>query len=85
MRVGKTITKGVGRRRAVPWVLLGLWVAALALVGPFAGKLGQVQHDRATDYLPMRQPARPRWPGYRTRCPGARAPRWCSCITGTAG
>ena len=52
MRVGKTITKGVGRRRAVPWVLLGLWVAALALVGPFAGKLGQVQHDRATDYLP---------------------------------
>ncbi|MET9118767.1 MMPL family transporter [Streptomyces longwoodensis] len=52
MTVGKTPTKGVGRRRAVPWALLGLWVAVLALVGPFAAKLADVQHDRATDYLP---------------------------------
>ncbi|GGN55814.1 membrane protein [Streptomyces albiflavescens] len=40
------------RRRAVPWVLLGLWVAVLAVVGPFASKLADVQHDRAVDYLP---------------------------------
>ncbi|MEU5250106.1 hypothetical protein AB0G81_39910, partial [Streptomyces asoensis] len=52
MTVGKTTTKGVGRRRAVPWALLGLWVAVLVLVGPFAAKLADVQHDRATDYLP---------------------------------
>ncbi|WRY87030.1 MMPL family transporter [Streptomyces longwoodensis] len=52
MTVGKTPTKGVGRRRAVPWALLGLWVAVLALAGPFAAKLADVQHDRATDYLP---------------------------------
>ncbi|MGW4195227.1 MMPL family transporter [Streptomyces sp. NPDC005004] len=52
MTVGKTTTTGAGRRRAVPWALLGLWVAVLALVGPFAAKLAGVQHDRATDYLP---------------------------------
>lgn len=40
------------RPRAVPWVLLGLWVAVLALASPFAGKLGDVQRDRAVDYLP---------------------------------
>ncbi|MBV1949380.1 MMPL family transporter [Streptomyces sp. BV129] len=52
MTVGKTATRGVGRRRAVPWVLLGLWVAVFVLVGPFAAKLAGVQHDRAIDYLP---------------------------------
>ncbi|WP_180289155.1 MULTISPECIES: MMPL family transporter [Streptomyces] len=41
-----------GRRRAVPWLVLGLWVAVLAAVGPFAAKLADVQHDRVTDYLP---------------------------------
>lgn len=46
----KTTTRT--RRRAVPWVLLGLWVAVLAAVGPFAAKLADVQHDRAVDYLP---------------------------------
>ncbi|MEU8978781.1 MMPL family transporter [Streptomyces sp. NPDC048309] len=42
------------RRRgaAVPWALLALWVALLAVVGPFAAKLADVQHDRAVDYLP---------------------------------
>jgi len=40
------------RRTAVPWLLLGLWVAVLAVVGPFASKLADVQHDRAVDYLP---------------------------------
>ncbi|WAU79754.1 MMPL family transporter [Streptomyces sp. Qhu-G9] len=49
---GKTTTTRAGRRRAVPWALLGLWVAVLALVGPFAAKLADVQHDRVTDYLP---------------------------------
>ncbi|MET8470824.1 MMPL family transporter [Streptomyces sp. NPDC004856] len=40
------------RRIAVPWGVLALWIAVLALAGPFAGKLGDVQHDRAVDYLP---------------------------------
>ncbi|WP_206440549.1 MMPL family transporter [Streptomyces scabichelini] len=46
----KTTTRT--RRRAVPWVLLGLWVAVLALTSPFASKLSDAQHDRAVDYLP---------------------------------
>ncbi|SNX58320.1 RND superfamily putative drug exporter [Streptomyces sp. TLI_55] len=40
------------RRRAVPWVMLGLWIAVLAIASPFASKLADVQHDRAVDYLP---------------------------------
>ncbi|MFA3841799.1 MMPL family transporter [Streptomyces aureus] len=40
------------RRAAVPWMLLGLWIVVLAIAGPFAGKLSDVQHDRAVDYLP---------------------------------
>ncbi|WP_405737421.1 MMPL family transporter [Streptomyces sp. NBC_00028] len=40
------------RRRAVPWVLLGLWIAVLAFASPFAAKLADVQRDRAVDYLP---------------------------------
>jgi RND superfamily putative drug exporter len=36
----------------VPWVLLGLWVAVLALTLPFASKLSDVQQDRAVDNLP---------------------------------
>ncbi|WP_306187074.1 MMPL family transporter [Streptomyces sp. MK5] len=40
------------RRRAIPWLLLALWVGVLAAVAPFASKLGDVQHDRVTDYLP---------------------------------
>ncbi|MEU9652664.1 MMPL family transporter [Streptomyces sp. NPDC048110] len=45
-------TTGAGRRRAVPWLVLGLWIAALAIASPFAAKLGDVQRDRAVDYLP---------------------------------
>ncbi|MFG2787351.1 MMPL family transporter [Streptomyces sp. NPDC048419] len=41
-----------GGRRAVPWVVLGLWLATLVLVGPFAGKFGEVQQNRSVDYLP---------------------------------
>ncbi|MFR0352496.1 MMPL family transporter [Streptomyces sediminimaris] len=41
-----------GGRRAVPWVVLGLWLAALVLAGPFAGKFGDVQQNRSVDYLP---------------------------------
>ncbi|MFF9043010.1 MMPL family transporter [Streptomyces parvulus] len=41
-----------GRRRAVPWLVLGLWIAVLAVASPFASKLGDVQRDRAVDYLP---------------------------------
>ncbi|MEU6824872.1 MMPL family transporter [Streptomyces atriruber] len=40
------------RRRAVPWVFLGLWIVVLALASPFAAKLADVQKDRAVDYLP---------------------------------
>ncbi|MET7514880.1 MMPL family transporter [Streptomyces sp. NPDC005480] len=40
------------RRAVVPWTLLGLWIVVLAIAGPFAGKLSDVQHDRAVDYLP---------------------------------
>ncbi|OPG08565.1 hypothetical protein B1R27_09035 [Streptomyces sp. GKU 895] len=36
----------------MPWVLLGLWIAVLAIASPFASKLADVQHDRAVDYLP---------------------------------
>lgn len=50
--MGAASTPKRRRPRAVPWVLLGLWVAVLALAGPFAGKLGDVQRDRAVDYLP---------------------------------
>ncbi|MET7615706.1 MMPL family transporter [Streptomyces sp. NPDC005408] len=40
------------RRRAVPWAVLALWIAVIALAGPFAGKLGDVQRDNVVDYLP---------------------------------
>ncbi|MFE3030548.1 MMPL family transporter [Streptomyces canus] len=40
------------RRRAVPWLVLGLWVVLLVVVSPFASKLADVQRDRAVDYLP---------------------------------
>ncbi|MER5300070.1 MMPL family transporter [Streptomyces lasiicapitis] len=50
--MGAASTTKRRRPRAVPWALLGLWVAVLALAGPFAGKLGDVQRDRAVDYLP---------------------------------
>jgi RND superfamily putative drug exporter len=36
----------------VPWAVLALWIGLLAVVGPFAAKLSDVQHDRAVDYLP---------------------------------
>jgi len=40
------------RRRAIPWVVLALWVGVLALASPFASKLSGVQHNGVTDYLP---------------------------------
>ncbi|MEV8591506.1 MMPL family transporter [Streptomyces sp. NPDC052012] len=40
------------RRRAVPWVVVGLWLAALVVLGPLAGKFSDVQQNRAVDYLP---------------------------------
>lgn len=39
-------------RQAVPWVVVAFWVALMAVVGPFAGSLADVQRDRAVDYLP---------------------------------
>ncbi|MFF9210413.1 MULTISPECIES: MMPL family transporter [unclassified Streptomyces] len=49
--MGAAQTTGA-RRRAIPWLLLALWVAILAIASPFASKLSGVQHDRVTDYLP---------------------------------
>ncbi|MGV4987676.1 MMPL family transporter [Streptomyces sp. NRAIS4] len=40
------------RTRGLPWLVVGLWAVLLAVAGPFAAKLGDVQHNRATDYLP---------------------------------
>ncbi|MFJ3302215.1 MMPL family transporter [Streptomyces sp. NPDC086549] len=40
------------RRRAIPWLLLALWIGVLAVVSPFASKLADVQRNRVTDYLP---------------------------------
>ncbi|MFG3003689.1 MMPL family transporter [Streptomyces calvus] len=45
-------TTRIRRRRAVPWVVVGLWLAALVFVGPLAGSFGEVQQNRAVDYLP---------------------------------
>ncbi|MCX5334209.1 MMPL family transporter [Streptomyces sp. NBC_00140] len=45
-------TTTIRGRRAVPWLVLGLWIAVLALTSPFASKLSDVQRDRAVDYLP---------------------------------
>ncbi|CAL9454099.1 Apo-petrobactin exporter [Streptomyces sp. enrichment culture] len=50
--MGAAGTRSSGRRRAVPWLVLGLWIAVLALASPFASKLSDVQRDRAVDYLP---------------------------------
>ncbi|WLW55104.1 MMPL family transporter [Streptomyces sp. YU58] len=36
----------------MPWLVLGLWIAVLAIASPFASKLSDVQRDRAVDYLP---------------------------------
>ncbi|GIG92085.1 MMPL family transporter [Plantactinospora endophytica] len=43
-----------GRRggRFVPWAVIGLWVAALVAMMPFAMELESVQSDRPVDYLP---------------------------------
>lgn len=43
---------GTRKRRPVPWAVLAFWIAVLALAGPFAGKLGDVQRDNVVDYLP---------------------------------
>ncbi|WP_320784014.1 MMPL family transporter [Streptomyces sp. CRN 30] len=44
--------RGGKRRKALPWAVLGLWIVLLACVAPFATKLGDVQVNRAVDYLP---------------------------------
>ncbi|WP_018383747.1 MMPL family transporter [Wenjunlia vitaminophila] len=40
------------RGRFVPWVLLAVWLVVLVLASPLAGKLADVQQNRAVDYLP---------------------------------
>ncbi|MFJ3134742.1 MMPL family transporter [Streptomyces sp. NPDC086843] len=46
------VRTGTRGRRAVPWAVAGLWVAALVLLWPLAGKFADVQQNRAVDYLP---------------------------------
>ncbi|TWD27512.1 RND superfamily putative drug exporter [Streptomyces sp. T12] len=46
------VRTGTQGRRAVPWAVAGLWVAALVLLWPLAGKFADVQQNRAVDYLP---------------------------------
>ncbi len=36
----------------MPWAVVGLWLAALVLLGPLAGKFAGIQQNRAVDYLP---------------------------------
>ncbi|MBO0917143.1 MMPL family transporter [Streptomyces laculatispora] len=36
----------------LPWAVVALWVAAIAIAGPLAGKLSGVQANHAVDYLP---------------------------------
>lgn len=46
-------TRGRGRSRgarAIPWAVLALWIAVLALAGPLAGKLADAQQNRAFRY-----------------------------------
>ncbi|MFE7625337.1 MMPL family transporter [Streptomyces sp. NPDC057509] len=45
-------TRTVSRWRLLPWAVVALWAAAMALAGPSAGRLGDVQVNRAVDYLP---------------------------------
>ncbi|TXS35792.1 MMPL family transporter [Streptomyces sp. OR43] len=45
-------TRPRSRWRMLPWAVVALWVAVIALAGPLAGKLGDVQVNRAVDYLP---------------------------------
>ncbi|MCM2512983.1 MMPL family transporter [Streptomyces griseoincarnatus] len=46
------VKRGTQGRWAVPWAVAGLWVAALVLLLPLAGKFADVQQNRAVDYLP---------------------------------
>ncbi|WP_329117072.1 MMPL family transporter [Streptomyces sp. NBC_01465] len=39
-------------RRWLPWSMLAFWIAVIAVAGPLAGKLADVQQNRAVDYLP---------------------------------
>ncbi|MCE7079159.1 MMPL family transporter [Streptomyces sp. ST2-7A] len=41
-----------GRRRLLPWAVILLWVALLAVVAPFGGQLSEVQSDDSVEYLP---------------------------------
>jgi len=45
-------TRTVSRWRLLPWAVVALWAAVLAVAGPFAGKLGDAEVNRAVDYLP---------------------------------
>ncbi|QTD98431.1 MMPL family protein [Streptomyces cyanogenus] len=50
--MGAMTARQTRRRRGLPWLVLGLWVVLLAVAPPFAARLADVQHDRATDHLP---------------------------------
>ncbi|GAB3110956.1 MMPL family transporter [Streptomyces calidiresistens] len=41
-----------GRRRLLPWAVILLWVALLAVAAPLGGQLSEVQSDDSVEYLP---------------------------------
>ncbi|MDT0442188.1 MMPL family transporter [Streptomyces johnsoniae] len=41
-----------GRRRAILWGIVALWVGLLAIAAPLGGKVGDVESNETIDYLP---------------------------------
>ncbi|MFJ4896808.1 MMPL family transporter [Streptomyces sp. NPDC088727] len=51
-RGGPAGPRAWSRWRKLPWAVVALWVAVIAIAGPLAGKLSDVQANHAVDYLP---------------------------------
>ncbi|MFF3176842.1 MMPL family transporter [Streptomyces sp. NPDC057900] len=51
-RGGPARPRSRSRWRKLPWAVVALWVAVIAVAGPLAGKLSDVQANHAVDYLP---------------------------------
>lgn len=51
----RIVTLPSGRR--AKWIMLVLWLAVMAITGPFAGKLPQIENNNAIAYLPSSAPS----------------------------